>query len=212
MSKTTIERVEAQLSNPINEKKITNLLDTMERTSALPKQLQDKLNSIGNTPIDEPQLYELIKKSDEEGQAIIALHLLSESEIQEFSAVDIGNFIYAVKRHVVDLTLPDGVFKTTPNTVECKLPSFIQGDNLQRMARKQQRFLDGIKPTATDKEQEKIVKEFTTMVTTFNNEALSISGLDIESLSDWEKDLVISQIVASATNAFSCATGKGLGI
>jgi len=193
------------------ESKIATFVDSLEKVHILPQELQDKLAKLGSTPIDEPDVYSAILKSDEEGQAVVALQVLSEDEIKQYSAVEIGNFIYAVKKHISDLQLLDGTFKSTINTVDCKLPNFLQGDKLQQMAKKQQQFLNTLTDTATDKFKAKAVKEFEAMLTAFNDYAIEVSGLDKESLSDWEKALVISQVVGTTTNAFLCATGKGLG-
>ncbi len=187
------------------EPKITTFIEALERTSILPQPLQDKLNVLGQTPIEEPELYSAIVRSDEEGQAVVALALLSTDDIEKFSAEEIGNFVYAAKRRVTDLQFPDGTFKSTVNTTDCKLPNFLEGDELQRMAKKQQIFVSKLKD---DKISPKAMKEFEAMLKSFNDYALKVSGLEIETLSDWEKGLVIAQVVGTTTNAFLCATGK----
>lgn len=199
-----IDRVSALCSTG-QEAKITTFIEALERTSILPQQLQDKLNALGQTPIDEHELYSAIVRSDEEGQAVIALALLSTEEIEAFSAMDIGNFIHAAKRRITDLQLPDGTFKTTINTCDCKLPNFLEGDELLGLAKKQTVFLSKLND---EKVSPKIVKEFDALVKSFNDRALKISGLDVETLSEWEKSLVISQVSGTITNAFLCATGK----
>lgn len=199
-----IDRVSALCSTG-QEPKITSFIEALERTSILPQPLQDKLNVIGQTPIDEPELFSAITRSDEEGQAVVALALLSTEEIEKFSAEEIGNFVYAAKRRVTDLQLPEGTFKSTVNTADCKLPNFLEGDELQRMAKKQSVFLSKLKD---DKVSPKVMKEFEAMLKSFNDYALKVSGLDVDTLSEWEKGLVIAQVVGTTTNAFLCATGK----
>jgi len=199
-----IDRVSALCSTG-QEPKITTFIEALERTSILPQPLQDKLNAIGQTPIDEPELHNAIVRSDEEGQSVVALALLTTEEIETFSAMDIGNFIYAAKRRVTDLQLPDGTFKSTINTADCKLPNFLEGDELLNLAKKQTTFLNKLN---SEKVSPKIVKEFDALVKSFNDRALKISGLDAETLSEWEKNLVISQVSGTITNAFLCATGK----
>jgi len=199
-----IDRVSALCSTG-QEPKITSFIESLERASILPQPLQDKLNVIGQTPIDEPELFRAITRSDEEGQAVVALALLSTEEIEKFSAEEIGNFVYAAKRRVTDLQLPEGTFKSTVNTADCKLPNFLEGDELQRMAKKQSVFLSKLKD---DKVSPKVMKEFEAMLKSFNDYALKVSGLDVDTLSEWEKGLVIAQVVGTTTNAFLCATGK----
>lgn len=199
-----IDRVSALCSTG-HEAKITSFIEALERTSILPQALQDKLNLLGQTPIDEPELYEAVQRSDEEGHAVVALALLSTEEIEKFSAEDIGNFVYAAKRRITDLQLADGTYKSTVNTIDSKLPNFLESDELQRMAKKQHLFISKLKD---DNIPPKAMKEFEGMLKQFNDYALKVSGLEIDILSEWEKSLVIAQVVGTTTNAFLCATGK----
>lgn len=200
------ERINALIEKG-QESKISNFISSLEIKTSIPKELQDKLDLLGNTPIAEPKIYDAILASEEDGKAVIALAVLTEDEIVKYSAKDIGNFIYAVENRVKNIQDENGNFKFTPLTEGCKIPNFLESDQLQRLAVKQNKILMSLQAEYDESK----VKEYTSAIETYNTKAFEISGLDIDTLSDWEKVLVISQVTASATDAFNCAAGKGLG-
>ena len=191
-----------------HEGKLLPIVEHLEKVVTLPEPLQDKLKSFGNTPVLEPILYEAITKSGEEGLLTVALNALSEDEIVQYSAAEIGVFVNTVTHKITHLKDDDGIFKTTPNTEGCKLPNFIQCDQIRRLSEAQAGIVKKWMETGTDKAKEKAMKDFEKAVKATSDKALEISGLDVSVLSDWEKALVTSQVIETATDAFKSATGK----
>lgn len=202
-----IDRIKILVDNG-NEAKLTPIVEQLEKVVALPEALQTKLDSLGNTPISEPIIYEAITKSGEEGIISVALNSLTEDEIEAHSAEVIGTFVNAVTHRVSQLKDDAGIYKTTPNTEGCKLPNFIQCDQIRRLSEAQAEVVKKWVETQSEKAKEKAMKDFEKATQTLSDKAISISGLDIETLSDWEKALVVAQVIETATDAFKSATGK----
>lgn len=84
----------------------------------LPENLQKILDGIKNTPIDEPEIYEMAKKVNSNELSIIDLVLkfLTEEELDNHSVDEVSYFAGKLKRKVESLKDEDGIFKSTPNT------------------------------------------------------------------------------------------------
>jgi hypothetical protein len=201
---TTQERI-ALLIEGGHEARISALADRLEVTSTLPEALATKLNALGETPISEPQVYEAI----ESGDAInIALNTLSEDEIKQFTAVEIGSFVHAVDLRVKGYRFEDGTFKSTPSTEDCNLPNFIEADKLRKAFVKQRDTMVKWQDAPVGKEKDKLIKDVTKVSTELDTLIMEISGLDKDTLTDWEKGLVITMVAGAANNAFLSAQGK----
>jgi hypothetical protein len=191
-----------------HEAKLHPIVDQLEKVVTLPEALQTKLNALGNTPVAEPVLYEAITKSGEEGLLSVALNALSEDEIIAHSAEDIGLFVSALTTRITALKDEDGTYKTTPSTEGCKQPNFIECDQIRRLGVAQADVVKKWTETKSDKTKEKALKDFEKATHTLADKAIAISGLDVSLLTEWEKALVSSQVIETATNAFKSATGK----
>ena len=95
--------------------------------------LQERYEALGDTPQDEPKFYELIEKLDEARQSgnveaiedtndEIAEYLLGD-KADEFSALEIANFIDKSIAKIISYQDELGYFKTTPAVSEMKLPN-----------------------------------------------------------------------------------------
>lgn len=191
-----------------HEVKLTAIVEQLEKVVTLPEALQTKLDSFGNTPLAEPTIYEAITKSGEEGLITVALNSLTEEEIEAHSAEAIGTFVSAITHRITQLKDDEGVYKTTPNTEACKQPNFIQCDQIRRLSEAQAAIVKKWMETGTEKAKEKAMKEFEKATQLIADKAVAISGLDESVLIDWEKALVVGQVIETATDAFKSATGK----
>lgn len=200
----TISRVSVLVENGY-EDRFSAICDALEATKDLPQELKDKVLALGNTPISEPKIFEVIQKSEEEGKASVALAILTEKEILSYPADIVGAFVYAVEQRIMAIKDEDGLFKSTPATANCKLPNFIQVDKLRRLMLKRDEAMKGFaekKPKAIEAVQA-IIEEIAAYT-------MEVSGLDKDSLTEWEAMLVTAQVIGTANDAFMCTTGKPL--
>jgi len=188
-----------------------NLADRLEAKTELPPGLQKVLDNLKDTPIDEPEVFEAIEKSEDEGKGVIARKLLSIEEITQYKASEIGDFIYAVEQKITSLKNDDGTYKSTPNTENCELPNFIEAEELYKLGDRESsarmRLSD---PGLSKKEKEEVYREFKEAITALQNRSFEISKLDVAALSEWEKLLVASMVYSTAINASLSSMGKRL--
>ena len=129
----------------------------------LPIELQECLESWGKTPIEEPEYFEASKTAKIEDMKTIAM---KELDIDLFDALDVATFTSRLYSQIIDKIDEDGKYKTTPNIDNVKLPRTTQ--------------LRKIKQMATDKVANEEILE----------EIFNIAGIEQESVSDWESDLI----------------------
>lgn len=201
---TTKERISTLIDKGY-ESQISVLADRLEANVTLPELLSTKLNELGNTPISEPKVYEAIESGD---PITVALNTLTEDEIRQFSAVEIGSFVHAVTQRIKEYRLDDGTFKTTPATEECRVPNFIEADKLRKAFVKQLDIISKLESANSAKEKDALLKASAKMTTELDTLLMDISGLDKSELTDWEKGLVITMVAGTANNAFLSAQGK----
>lgn len=187
------------------ENKILKFIDDIVLEKKLNPLLLEKLNSYGNTPIAEPKKYEAMQK----GKVELARLLLTDEEIKTiYTSVEVGDFLYAVEQQIGNMQEKDGSFKATLNTENCNLPNFIEADEILKDSEKQsqlnQKYLK-------DKKNKELIKQLEDSVAVSEKKAFEISGLNIEPLTDWEKELVKMQVFYSAINARLSSVGKSLG-
>ncbi len=202
----TITRV-GELISSGHEQRFVELADSLESKVVLHKDLQEKLDALGNTPIAEPDLY----KATREDKITLAKELLTVKQISSFKASEVGDFIYAVEQKITSLKIEDGTFKSTPNTEDCSLPNFLEADELVRTGIKEQKIrteLTGASLVKDNKRVKKLTDELEKNLKRTEARAFEIAGLDPEVLTEWEKLLVTSQIFASAINASLSSVGK----
>jgi len=133
----------------------------------LPKELQEVLDSWGNTPVDEPEFFELTKSANLEELKATSV---KDLDIDAFEALDIGTLANRVYKKVTDKIDKDGKYKTTANIDNVKLPKTTQ--------------LRALKKLAADGADSDVI----------NKEILKISGVKKKDLIEWEQNLVIEMI------------------
>lgn len=161
-SKTIVALAQAyEQNNVATTKRIESIL--LPDDYELPEELQKCLESYGNTPMDEPEIFELAKTAKIED---IKEKVVKELDIDSFSAIDIGTLANRVYKQITDKIDKDGMYKTTPSIDRVKLPKTTQLRKLKQMA-------------TEEIEIEKIEKEL------FN-----IAGVNQEEITEWEADLI----------------------
>ena len=196
-----LKRIEKLL--PANENKFAELVEKLESKVVLHKDLQEKLDDIGETPLEESELNDAINAGKKE----TVKHLLTDKEIGLYSAMEVGDFLYQVEQKITSLQREDGTFKSTPNTENCDMPNFLEAEEMMSLAGKETELRNQLKK-ASGKDAEKILKKFKKVSDELKAKAFEISGLDEEKLSEWEKILVITQIYVTSTNAALSSMGK----
>lgn len=136
-----------------------------------------------NTPIEEPELYEVLEKNKplELLDYVSGLEGNEEIDFKVFDGIEVGRFVKLIHFRVTAFTDDEGNYKTTPNTQECKLPNFYEVEELKKLS---DGDIDDLKA-----------------------KALEISGLDLDALTEWEKELVAQNVLATATDVTQTMAG-----
>jgi len=203
MSKT-IEKVQLAIQKGF-EGEILSFTDKLLAKKKLHPELQKKLESYGNNPVAEPEKYALIQKNKLE---LAKLLLTTEELTSKFTSMEVGDFIHEVVKKVSYFQEEDGTFKYTPKTEMCRLPNFIEVEDLVKKSEKVTKLNTEYTQNPTNK---KTKKELEDAAKELGDKKIEISGLNFEDLSDWEKELVKMQIYYSALDATLSAVGKSLG-
>jgi len=196
--KKTVEQIAKGNSEP--------LLQTLQRLSEkieLPTELQEKLDKIGDNPVVEPEIAKAIEDEAENGIIPIATIILTNEEIKKYTAIEIADFVYAVKVKVyLSFKDEDGNFKSTPFTQDAQLPNALEIDEMQKAIKKEFELVEQlVDKKLTQKQREKLLKEKQQVEEKNKNRAFEIAGLKREDLSIWEQNLVI-QMTTEAIRGF----------
>lgn len=146
-------------------KKLEGLLLPEEIT--LPEDLQAQLETFGNNPIEEPKLFEALSNNDYDKFRALCL---KDKSIDDVEVFDLHDFAVAVEKRITEMVDKDGVFKSTKNTEELKLPKSSQ--------------LNALNKIIETKEDEQINFE------KLKEAIFETAGMEQEKLSDWEQGLV----------------------
>jgi len=166
--------------------KIENIV--IKKKPTLPKELQEVLDKIGNTPLDEPEIFNA--KSVHKTIRVV----MGDLNIDDFSAADVSNLTKEAYIKVSSIVDDDGYYKTTPAIDKVKLPKTTEIEQLVDCAK-----LHVDEATDPDKAQQEI-----------ENKIFEIAGVDKNTLTDWEKEVVTtmtySYMEAVASNTISEAS------
>lgn len=184
---------------------------------SLPKELQEKLNKLGNTPLQEPELYSIIQniKKGEASFIDIIGNTMSDEEIDKFSISEIKEFGEAVEKKITDLQDEDGYYKFSeklqdwqpPKPSQAKKVFIIEKVNIEKRKKllkdiKQEDIQNGNVP-------EKVINAFMEMAKEMEMLMFEISGVtNIDELSEWEKDLLLAQTTDAIKGLNNSFLGK----
>lgn len=131
----------------------------------LPQELQEVLDSWGNTPIQEPEFYELINKDGTTLDEVKTM-ALKNLNADDFSALDVAALANRVRHKIIGKIDDDGMYKTTPKIDQIKLPTTSQLKHLKELAQTEMSSKD------------------------FSNEIYKIADINPKDATEWELMLV----------------------
>ena len=156
--------------------------------------LQQALDETGNTPINESERFEIIKKEDDFEVINELWGTYTEFKDKKVSAEQQSIFIERVIEKITSFSDENGEYKDTENTKECNVPSLPECSEITKRARE-------FDLKWSHKKQIEYVKKI-------KEEILKISGLNKDKLTEWEQTLVVEQIKAYAFGNTNAAVGK----
>lgn len=131
----------------------------------LPQKLQEVLDSWGNTPIQEPEFYELINKDGTTLDEVKTM-ALKNLNADDFSALDVAALANRVRHKIIGKIDDEGMYKTTPKIDQIKLPTTSQLKHLKELAQTEMSSKD------------------------FSNEIYKIADINPKDATEWELMLV----------------------
>jgi len=176
-----------------------NKIETSEKFETLPQALQDVYEKVGQTPIEEPELYEISERiAKSEGSIVeIAMKVMTDDEVDEYSIEDIGFLCGEINRKVRYIKDKSGVFKSTPNTEDWQPPK-------PTKLFKYKKVIDNI----TEAEKSGDVKKAEEANAEKEKFLFKSCGIDADKLSVWEKALVTAQTEEAFTGGLNSFLGK----
>lgn len=156
-------------------------------------ELQEVFKKVGDNPLEEPKLYEMLRSDKvKKSQVIKELFKGTDLKIADFDAIEIAKLFNKVSKKIMLVRNEDGTFKKTKGTENCDLPNFEQVDEIQEL------WEEAVVGNNSDSE-----KKLDSLV-------WKISGLKKKGLTEWEQVLVKEQILASAYDATMTSLGQDL--
>ena len=164
------------------------------------EQLNDILDKVGNTPIEEPELFKALDEKTLKRSEIIAKVLersdLTLEVIEDMPAHDVAEFFWAIARKITEFRDGDGNYKTTPATESFRLPNFFEVERvnalMQDLGRLKVDDVDG--KLAVFRKLDDLIWE--------------ITQLSKDDLTVWEQELVQEQVMACVTDVELTSMGK----
>lgn len=156
------------------------------------KDLKAVLAELGDTPMAEPKIYDLISGDGARPSKVFQM-AAPKLDMGKYEAKEVAEFVSKTVDKVTGFRDEDGEFKVTPDTQDCEQPNFQESEDLY--------FLTHDKASETDKEKKKEIED------AIQEKVWEISGLDKEKLSEWEQMLVVLQIQSAAIDNTKTALG-----
>lgn len=157
----------------------------------MPSELRKIYKQIGNTPIDEPEVYEMSKKIVSQELSIIDLlmNYMSVEDMDKYSIDEVSFLAGEIIRKVNAKKDEDGTFKTTPNLKSWQPP---KPSHIKKFETLSKKVVEGGKDAL--KEMEDFLFE--------------ASCVDAENLSEWEKELSTEQTQEAILGYVNSFMGK----
>ena len=202
-------------------KKFEELAEKLQKEEnyTLPKVLEDKLNAIKNTPIEEKAIADKMKSSTKEMEdgniqsdeinIEIVESIYTIDEIQKLldtdcKLKDIAEFGARVINKVFIFKDENGELKEIESHKDLKPLAYIEKKELRKITNKIRNVFAGENPytEVNLKKFQKVQEEARDYV--FEK----CKYLDIDSMSDWEKNLLVEKVKANATGHYEPQMGK----
>lgn len=178
--------------------KLIEKIDKQKEEATLPSGLKEILGKIGNTPIAEPELFELSKQIANQEKSIVDLVLkyLSEEDMDAYSIDNISYFAGMAIRQVTSKKDENGIFKQTEATKDWERP---KPSHIKAFEAKIRESL---------KIDSKNTKETTKWSEEYEAFLLKASKMQDKVLSEWEKQLVMEQTSGALNGYVNSFLGK----
>lgn len=184
----------------------------------LPEALQKIFNDTKDTPMEEPELYEIIKKRQAKEASVldIVVHLLDIEALDTYEADVLIAFGKQIEERVVAFIDVDGYYKTTSNFDEWQpvKPSKAfailkqEKENIQ-LSKKLFKDVDWEDKKSVDKIPQSTFDKVEEARESFKKMIIEASGIaNYEELDKWEQDLCIAMTASSAGRFDNSALGK----
>ena len=201
----------------------TEVINKIENIAGIPIQFTGKLleayDKIGETPLETPEL-ELNKDDFDNHQDFIfdlgdKVAKLTEVDESEYSIQEFSSFIIKCYKKVNDFFYDNGDAKTTPLTENAKLPTFSSLKAIRKIMDDKQARLIALGEYDEDTGD---IEEYVEAIKIINEESdkklltltYKITGIKAKGLTEWEKSLLMTNIVVHSTNSMSSGFGRSL--
>jgi len=193
-------------------------MKTDTKKVVLNEKLEEVLNALGNTPIDESEIAKALDEKPLVKSVVLKMALKpSKLKLKDFKAIELAEFFNAISVRITQTKDEEGNFKTTPNTTNFDLPDFEQVENLskelgkmyvnrQEQEKLHKQIADGEDVDA--KGLKKLVKDFSDILVTLDKLTWEVTGLNKDDLSAWEQNLITEQVYAAVQSVEMTSMGK----
>ncbi len=186
------------------EQQIVDFLNKLDSQDKLPDGLQEALDKLGNNPVKEPELYKTIQDLEGNMYMLEIAEAVIGDGVDDYSATEIGKFIYEVKQHITSTRDKDDAFKVTDATANCNLPRMRATQKIAKLGEE----IRALQSTLTKDNTEEFQKEAKEIGDKIEAIVWEESGLKKEDLSDWEQVLVMEMVSANTQDALLTSMGK----
>lgn len=168
--------------------------------------LLEKYGELGNTPLEEPELFKVLT----EGEGVFAFSKALSKKLglkaTEFDVGDFASFVNMCKNKITSYRNEDGTFKSTPLTENAKMPNFDQLETLSEVSQD----LQNKATTLINEGGDEAMEQFTAADKKLTDTVFKIAGLSRKGMSEWEKTLVRENMISYTTNALNTMLGRSL--
>lgn len=191
----------------------TNNTPVIERVNAifgLPNDLTgvllEKYDELGQTPIDEPELFKTL--IDGEGVFAFAKGLASKFGIKasDFPMSDYASFINACKEKITSFTDNEGKFKSTPATENAKMPTFDDLEKLGNLSTELQKSA----VDAVNINSEEVRDAFNKAKKKHQDAIFKVTGVKKKDLTEWEVNLLTENVMSYTADVMNTMLGRSL--
>lgn len=169
----------------------------MSKEIELPTELQNMLDGLGNSPLKEKKLFEILKSTTKGSLIFNAINKDDKVDINKYEPMVFAEFISRVADKILNVKNDDGTYKSTKATENMELPNITQREDIfEEMEEIASLYHSDEKIKALEKLEE------------LNKKCIEISGVKKEKLTDWEKTLIVEQIKNASNEYQDTITGK----
>jgi len=187
--------------------------DNDDNKVILNEQLQDCLNEVGESPFDEPKIFEAIdSESPKKTKAVKIALARKDLDINDYDGLEIANFFNLMRNKIIGLKLEDGTYKTTDATKNYRFPNFEEVEKFGEFGEELNELYQKQRNTTDDDDVSKIGEALKKLLTKMDKLMWKVTDLDKNKLTAWEVQLISEQIFTYTQNVQNTSMGKPLSI